>query len=350
MNDWRKCLVRRDTPMLEVLRAIDVSAMQFALVLDDEDRLFGLITDGDIRRALLRGIPLEEEAEHIANKSPTVFEAGQKKRYVTSQMKKRNIRQAPVVDDLGHIIGLYVLEDLLIKQERDNPVILMAGGLGTRLRPLTENCPKPLLKVGSKPILETILENFIDSGFHRFYFAVNYRSEMIEDYFGDGSRFDVEINYLHEKKRLGTAGALSLLNGMVDRPTIVMNGDLLTKMDFGDFLDFHVAEGAMATMAVREHSYQVPYGVIRSDGHRMVSIVEKPTQTFYVNAGMYVLSPEAVAHVREEKFLDMPDLFNELIREGNPTSVYPVSEYWMDIGHMDDFRQAQVDYAEIFKG
>ena len=205
-----------------------------------------------------------------------------------------------------------------------------------------------LMKPLSKPILETILENFIDSGFHRFYFSVNYKSEMIEKYFGDGSRFGVEIAYLHENKRMGTAGALYFLPQQPTEPVIVMNGDLLTKVDFGEMVDYHLEQEAVATMGVREYSYQVPYGVIHYDGLKITNIQEKPTQNFYVNAGMYVLSPEAVAHITEEKFFDMPDLFNQLIQEKAKTTVYPVREYWLDIGRIDDFKRAQEDYGEVF--
>ena len=193
------------------------------------------------------------------------------------------------------------------------------------------------------------MESFLDAGFSRFYFAVNYKSKMIEDYFGDGSRFGAEIEYLHERKRMGTAGALYFLPELPKEPILVMNGDLLTKVDFGELLDYHIEQGAAATMAVREYSYQVPYGVIDFDGERIEGIREKPSYSFFVNAGIYALSPEAVARVDKEEFFDMPQLFNALVEAGQKTTVYPVREYWLDIGRMDDFERAQAEYGEMFE-
>ena len=348
MSIWKKCCVPKDMPLLEILRVIDTVALQLALVVSEDNRLLGIVTDGDIRRALLKGLPLSATAEQVMNAKPVIAKVSQDKRYVANLMRKMTLHQIPVLNEADELVNLYTLEDLLYKKQRHNVVILMAGGLGTRLRPLTDKVPKPLLKVGSKPILETIIENFIDSGFYRFYLSVNYKSEMIEKYFGDGSRYGVEIKYLHEKKRMGTAGALYFLPEKLTEPAIVMNGDLLTKVDFGEFVDFHNEQKAIATMGVREYSYQVPYGVIDYDGAEIVNIKEKPTQSCYVSAGMYVLSPEAVAHVREEKFLDMPDLFNQLIAEKEKTTAYPIREYWMDIGRIDDFEQAQRDYEDVF--
>jgi len=227
-------------------------------------------------------------------------------------------------------------------------VVLMAGGLGTRLRPLTAEIPKPLLKVGDKPILETILLSFIECGFHRFALAVNYKSEQIEAYFGDGQNFGAEIEYLHEEKRLGTAGALSLLTEKPTEPVFVMNGDLLTKVDFAEFLDYHQNANVAATMGVREYSWQIPYGVIETENGQITRITEKPTHTCYVNAGLYTLSPAAVALVKSGVYLDMPDLFGELISRREKTTVYPIRDYWLDIGRMDDFRRAQSDYLSVF--
>ncbi len=348
MKTWRECCVRQNTELLEVLRVLDAAALQLALVVTEDMHLSGMVTDGDIRRALLRGKTLSSPVQEFMNPHPVVVFSSDSKTYISSLMRRKQLHQIPVLDEDSRLVDLYTLEDVLYKRERDNVVILMAGGLGTRLRPLTDKLPKPLLKVGSKPILETILESFIECGFHRFYFSVNYKSEMIEKHFGDGSRFGAEIQYLREKKRMGTAGALYFLPEKPKEPAIVMNGDLLTKVDFAEFMDFHISQEAAATMGVREYSYQVPYGVVDFDGIKIKGITEKPVQTNYVNAGIYVLSPEAVAQVKEEKYLDMPDLFNQLIEQKAKTTVYPIRDYWMDIGKMDDFRQAQEDYQEIF--
>ena len=332
----------------DALTVMDKSALQIVFVVNEENRLLGAVTDGDVRRSLLRGEVLSAPVERIMNVHPVVALQGTGRATLLRLMRSNVIRQIPLVDAENHLVGLAQMEELLYPSKRDNIVVLMAGGLGKRLRPLTDTTPKPLLKVGTKPILETILESFLDAGFHRFYFAVNYKSQMIEDYFGDGSRFGAEIDYLHEKKRMGTAGALYFLPELPKEPIIVMNGDLLTKVDFGEFLDYHIGQGSVATMAVREYNYQVPYGVIDFDGERIKAIKEKPSHSFFVNAGIYVLSPEAVAHVAKEEFFDMPQLFEALISEGKKTTIFPVYEYWLDIGRMDDFYRAQEEYGGLF--
>ena len=347
-NGLQQCCIGTDATLRQAMEAIERSSMQLALVVEDNLCLKGLLTDGDIRRVILRGVSLETMVSDVMRTNPMVFHLQDSRDYVIRHMQKGQISQAPLLDAAGRVTDLYILNDLLSKRARSNFVLLMAGGLGTRLRPLTEHVPKPLLKVGNMPILETILTSFIENGFSHFYLAVNYKSEMIESYFGDGSRWDVEIEYLHERKRLGTAGALSLLPKDLCEPIIVMNGDLLTKVDFGEFLDYHVAEDAVATMGVREYSWQVPYGVVELEGSQISRIEEKPVHHCYVNAGMYVLSPEAVHRVTAEEYLDMPDLFRGIVAEKKKTAVYPIRDYWMDIGQMDDFRQAQGEYDEVF--
>ena len=348
MSMWKKCCIHKDMSIIDTLRVINKAVLQFALVVSEDNHLLGVVTDGDIRRGLLRGLELTAPVAEVMNTKPLVANINQEKSYIANIMRKSTLRHIPVVDENNVLINLYTLEDVLYKKIRDNVVILMAGGLGTRLRPLTNSIPKPLLNVGNKPILETIIENFIDSGFHRFYLSVNYKSEMIKKYFGDGSRFGVEINYIHEKKRMGTAGALYFLPENLTEPIIVMNGDLLTKVDFGEFVDYHKDKHAAATMGVREYSYQVPYGVIDYNGTEIVQIREKPSQQYLINAGMYVLSPEVLTYIGEKKYLDMPDLFNQLIKGKEKTTVYPIREYWMDIGRIDDLEQAQKDYEDVF--
>lgn len=348
MKYWEKVIIHHKTTLFEALHAIDEAHSGFAVIVDGEGRLEGIITDGDIRRALLRGVKMEDEVWNIANKHPRVFHVRDHKRLIFAQLKKNNLRFAPLIDEENRVVDVCSLDDVQNKKYRDNIAILMAGGLGKRLRPLTDKCPKPMLKVGNKPILETILESLISRGLYKFYISVNYLSDMIEKYFGDGSRFGVEIQYIRETKPMGTAGALYLLPSIPEHPAIVMNGDILTQVDFGDFLDFHSSHAAVATMATRKFSYQVPYGVIRYENEEIVQIEEKPTQDFFVNAGMYVLSPEAIASVKREEFLDMPVLFSNLIAEKKKTMFYKVKDYWIDIGHISDYNQAQSDYFSLF--
>jgi len=263
-------------------------------------------------------------------------------------MKLKRLNHIPVLDDDGRIIYVETLQGLVKKNDKDNAVVLMAGGMGTRLRPLTNECPKPLLQVGGKPVLETILDNFMEYGFKHFYLSVNYKADMIREYFGDGARWGVEIEYIHEDKRLGTAGALSLLPDIPDKPLLVMNGDLLTKVNFQQLIDFHSVNQAQATMCVREYNFQVPYGVVKMNNHRLTGIDEKPVERFFVNAGIYVLEPKTIKLIPKGEFFDMPSLFQKIIAENGETTAFPIREYWMDIGQMNDYEQANIEFNEVF--
>jgi dTDP-glucose pyrophosphorylase len=346
--NWRNLLVTPQTPILEVLKIIDVNARQIALVVDQDDRLLGTVTDGDIRRGLLKGKGLNDPVSTVMNSYPTVASPYDHRDNILALMKIKKLHQIPVVDEDGRIVHVEILDHLLQPVKRDNWVVLMAGGLGTRLRPLTHDCPKPLLKVGNKPLLETILLSFIEQGFHQFFISVKYKAEMIQEYFGHGERWNVDIRYLHEKESLGTAGALSLLPEKPQEPFFVMNGDLLTKVNFEQLLDFHKTYQAQATMCVREYDHQIPYGVVKLDKQRLIGIEEKPVQRFFVNAGIYVLNPETVDHIPNNQFFDMPSLFNNLIKNNRPVIAFPIREYWLDIGRLADFERANMEFAEVF--
>lgn len=349
MKDWRKTLVSPDGTIRDIVETLSLGGQQVALIVGDDDMLLGMVTDGDVRRGLLAGKTLEDSARAIMNTDFFAAWHDDDDATVLANMREREISQVPLVDDRGRLVGLRTLMGMTtVQPRRDNPVVLMAGGLGQRLRPLTEDCPKPLLSVGGKPLLETILRQFVEHGFHRFYLSVNYRAEMVEEYFGDGSRFGVEIDYLREDEQLGTAGALGLLPEPPREPIFVMNGDLLTRVDFPGMLDFHRDRGASATMAVRSFEMQVPYGVVEVDNHQIVNLQEKPVHQFFVNAGIYVLSPEAVSIIEKGQYLDMPRLFERLKEQGRPTAAFPIHEYWMDIGRKQDFDQANFDYDMHF--
>ena len=241
-----------------------------------------------------------------------------------------------------------LLDELLKEKEYPNKVILMVGGLGTRLRPLTEDTPKPLLKVGGKPILETIIENFKKYGFKNFVFCVNYKAHMIEEYFGNGKKFGVNIEYVYEKERMGTAGALSLLNKVPNEPFFVMNGDLLTNINFEDMLRFHLEHNAIATMGVREYEYQVPFGVVNVKNEKILSIDEKPIHKFFVSAGVYILDSSCINMIPKDKFYDMPTLFDDILKYNDNIVSFPIREYWLDIGRLDEYEKANVEYKEVF--
>lgn len=346
--NWESALIAPDTALEDVIRAIDQSALRIAIVVDAKRRLLGTVTDGDIRRALLRHLPLTEPAREIMCNTPQTAEVGWSKERVLAVMEKKLLLQLPVVDEEGTVVGLETLHGLLDRRNVDNPVFLMAGGLGTRLHPLTNDCPKPLLKVGPKPILEQIVESFVNAGFHRFFISTHYLPEKIRDYFGDGSRWGVSIRYVHEETPLGTGGALGLLpHDEITEPMIVMNGDLLTTLNYRSLLEFHTERAGVATMCVREFEYQVPYGVVKSDGDLIQALEEKPVQRWFINAGIYVLSPDMVRSVKPNTRVDMPTLLQQQVSSGRNVVVFPVHEYWLDIGRMDDFRRAQADIGSL---
>jgi dTDP-glucose pyrophosphorylase len=341
--------VTETSPILEAIRVIDASHVQIALV-QRQGRLVGTVTDGDIRRGLIAGVPVSEPVSSVMNCNPISIRQGTSDEAALALMRRLHIHQLPVVDADMRVLGVKTIDSLISVGEAENLVVLMAGGLGTRLRPLTEDTPKPLIKVGERPILETIVRGFASAGFSNFVMAVNYKADMVTDYFGDGSDLGVSIRYLHEDQRMGTVGALSLLP---ERPTssfFVMNGDLLTTLNYRQLLTFHEQSGAPATVCVREHSITIPYGVMEVGGGRLREIQEKPTRRFLVNAGIYVLSPSALDHVVDGESLDMPTLLDRLIQQGTPPAVFPMREYWIDIGHLDDLQRASDEYSSIFSG
>lgn len=348
MNRWKEILISPDTAILKAIELIDASTLQIALIVDESGKLLGTVTDGDIRRAILKGISLDRPVRDIMFKEPTVARAQESRAAIIATMKKKHLRQIPLVDQNGCVIGLDIWDELIDIPDRDNIVVLMAGGLGTRLGDLTRNCPKPLLHVGNKPVLETILENCKEYGFNRYFISVNYKADMVKEYFGDGSRWGIDIRYLEEKKRLGTAGALALLPEKPTLPLIVMNADVLTKINFKHLLDFHQKHESVATMCVREYEFQVPFGVVQIDNHKLAGISEKPVQRFFVNAGIYILNPEALDTIPKDTFFDMPTLFESFTAQNLDATVFPIHEYWMDIGRIDDLDRANGEYNEVF--
>lgn len=332
----------------EALEIIDKAAMQIALIVDENDKLLGTLTDGDIRRGLLQGLDLNSSIETIVFKTPTIAKISDTKEDILKIALSKKLHQIPIVDENGKILGIQEIEELIKPKEKTNKVILMVGGLGTRLRPLTDNIPKPMLKVGNKPILQTIIEKFAEYGYVNIVLCVNYKSHVIEDYFGDGSEFGVNIEYIFEKQRMGTAGALSLLKEKPTEPFFVMNGDLLTNVNFEHLDSYHITNNSMGTMCVREYDFQVPYGVVNIKDSKILSIEEKPTHKFFVSAGIYMLSPEILEYIPQNEFYDMPTLFEKLISENKNIISFPLREYWLDIGRLEEYKKANEEYDEVF--
>lgn len=349
IKKWQDIVIRPQMRLGEAIAVLDRGGLRIALVADGEGRLLGTLTDGDVRRALLRQLPLDAPVTDAMFDQPLTASQDWGAERILTLMENHQLLHVPVVDPQRRIVGLETLHGLLQRRHRENFVFLMAGGFGTRLQPLTDDCPKPLLRVGDKPILELIIENFVKAGFHRFFISTHYRAEMIHDYFGDGGRWGASIRYVNEDEPLGTGGALGLLpHDEVDQPMFMMNGDLLTNLNFDNLLKFHTEHRAAATMCVREYEHRVPYGVVESDGHRIRSMVEKPVHKYFVNAGIYVLSPEVVRSVRKGTRIDMPTVLEQEIARGNEVNVFPMHEYWLDIGRMEDFQRAQFEIGGVF--
>lgn len=348
MRNSKKISIPPQASIKEAVEAIDKGVMQIALVVKD-DKLVGTISDGDIRRAFLSGCTLNDKIEGHYNHRPITGRLGQSHEDLVQLALRHKVKQIPMLDEHEKLIGIECIDDYLSSPAKPNAIVLMAGGLGTRLRPLTSDTPKPMLTVGSKPILETILESFARYGFRNFFFSVNYKAEKIRNYFKNGERYGVSITYLNEKTRLGTAGALSLLPlEHIREPIIVMNGDLLTNVNFEHLLNYHLLTNAEATMCIREYKLQVPYGVVETEGAAIQKIVEKPTQQFFVNAGIYVLEPSVLQFIPKDTAYDMPHLFEKLIDGGYKTCSFPITDYWLDIGQPHDFDQANLEYDEVF--
>jgi len=348
MQSIQDIIVKPTITIREALVLIDRSSKQILLVTDYAGKLIGTLSDGDIRRGLLKGCDLGHTIESIYFKNPTVANVNDSKESIIRIATTKKIHQIPIIDNEGNLVGLEMLDQLVSKPIKSNYVILMAGGLGTRLGELTKTTPKPMLHVGNKPILETIIENFSKYGYTNFILSVNYLSHVIEEYFGDGSQLGVSISYLHEQKRMGTAGAISLLRERLSEPFFVMNGDLLTNVNFEHLHSYHVAQNALGTMGVREYEFQVPYGVVNIKNGKIESIVEKPVHKYFVSAGIYMLSPETIELIPQNEFYDMPTLFEALIQGSKKTISFPIREYWLDIGRMEEYERANNEYHGVF--
>lgn len=340
MTSFEKNLLSPAAKVKDALAVIDATAGTVVMVVDETRRLLGTVSDGDIRRALLRGLSLDVPLGDVMNRKPHAVAAGAEPEEILRLMQKLALRHIPVLDDAGRIVALRTLDEFIRPQPRDNWVVIMAGGMGQRLMPLTERCPKPMLKLGDRPLLEIIIERLIGQGFHRFYVAINYLGDQVKAHFKDGSSLGVEIHYLQEEAALGTAGALRLLPEAPKEPIVVVNGDILTSLDFRTMLAFHEEHRAVGTMGVREYEFQIPYGVVDISEQSITAIQEKPVKRHLINGGVYVLSPEALTLLPEGGRFDMPELFGLIHDLGLTAVAFPIREYWIDIGHADDLARA----------
>lgn len=341
VQSWRNALLTQGSTIQQAIKCLEISGVQIALIVSEDGLLIGTLTDGDIRRGFLKGLSIASKIDDVINLSPLVVPPEIGREHVLQLMQANKIHQLPVVDHDGRIEGLHLWDSVIAPQPLENLVVIMAGGRGTRLHPHTHSCPKPMLEVGGKPMLEHIVERAKADGFKNFMISLNYLGHMIEDYFGNGQKWGVNIDYLRENSPLGTAGSLSILSAVPNAPFVVTNGDVLTDIRYRDILDFHSRHHALATMAVRQYELQNQFGVVKVKGLEIQGFEEKPIYRSHINAGIYVLDPKTLNHLEMSQYCDMPMLFERIRQNDDLTIVYPMHEPWLDVGRPDDLLQAR---------
>ena len=344
---WTQTFLPLNSNIRQAVEVLNETLLKIVLVTDKNENLVGTISDGDIRRGLLKGLDLESPISVIVNREPLTVSPDSSRDKVLQLMTVNKIQQIPVVDTSNKVIGLHLWDEILVPQSRTNTMVIMAGGKGTRLYPQTEYCPKPLLAIAGKPILEHIITRARSEGFSNFVIAIHYLGHMIEDYFGNGEKFGVKISYLREESPLGTAGALSLISPNPESALIVTNGDVLTNIRYGEFLNFHDQQKMAATIAVRLHEWQNPFGVVSIEGVEIISYVEKPVTRDFINAGVYAFNPKALSTLEHSMRMDMSTLLQQIMSRGMKIAAYPVHEQWLDVGRPSDFVEAEKYFHEL---
>lgn len=346
-KDISQFCLKESATVRECMAVIDENKQGITLIVDTKGRLTGTVTDGDIRRFILAGRSIDEPVTNVMWTKPLTAPLGTPEKELKELMNKHLVRNIPILDRNGCPSKIINLRDIVSEEDVPQYAVIMAGGKGRRLRPVTEDIPKPMIEVGNKPILENIINRLKESGIVNIYISLNYKNNIIEDYFKDGSEFGANITYLKENKELGTAGALTLLPEIPSSALLVVNGDVITKTNFLRLIEFHKQHRCVMTVAATQYMLNIPYGVLNISSHYLLGIEEKPEQRFLCNAGIYMLNPEAVPLIPKDTEFDMTDLIKELVRKGLPVTTFPIHEYWVDIGDMDDLRKAQNDLKEI---
>lgn len=350
MHDLSNVIVQKTATIRDAMRMLDAGSQRIVLVLDSDSRLLGTVTDGDIRRGLLGDADMQDKVSQIMNKKPYTSSHLSTREQRLKLMNQHDLTAIPILDESNRVVGLETLNQAMQPERHDNPVFIMAGGFGTRLQPLTDHCPKPMLRVGDKPMLEHLINQFKNHGFHDFYISTHYLPDVISNYFGNGERWNVSIKYVHEATPLGTGGALGLLpKNLITKPLIVTNGDVLTKLNYSQLLHHHETKKFDATVCVREDEYRVPFGVIEAEDHLVTSMVEKPTYRYNINTGIYVLNPEIIDGLKPGQRIDLPNLLEQHRQSKKLIGIYTSYEYWLDIGQMKDYQKAQIDVQLYFK-
>jgi dTDP-glucose pyrophosphorylase/predicted transcriptional regulator len=337
---WKDAVISTSSTIKSAIEQLNQAGMKIALVLDPDQKLIGTVSDGDFRRGMLNGLTLSDSVEKIMNSNPRTIDRKASRIQILDLMENTKIMQIPVVNEKNQVVGLHLWDEMSVKAKYSNVMIIMAGGKGSRLHPQTEKIPKPMLLVSDKPILEHIIKRAQTQGFNHFIIAINYLGEIIENYFGDGTKFDAKIEYLREQSPLGTAGALSLLTNKPDNAFLVTNGDVITDINYSDFLEFHKIQNAAATIAVHTHEFQIPYGVLKISGLEVESYEEKPIISNLINAGVYALEPDVLDLIKEPKLRNMPEILDISKKLNKKVIVYPLHESWIDIGRPIDLEIA----------
>lgn len=346
MHHWRSLCVSSSSNLRTALEVLNRVGSNFVLVVDESNKLLGTLTDGDVRRSLLKDETLNCSVSKSMNTNFIHCLDSHAPEEVTALLLEHKIKYLPILNVNNELIGVYSGEDEFLISGRT--ALVMAGGLGTRLKPLTDNCPKPMLKVGDKPILQIIIERLAKQGFSKIYISINYLGEQIREYFGDGSDFHVEIHYLEETNKLGTAGALGLLPKELSEPVVVLNGDVLTKANYSGLVDYHTKNNATISIGLTKQEMTIPYGVVNLEQEKVLSIDEKPTKVYYVSAGIYCISPNVFSSLQGQDYLDMPDLIQQSISENQSVIGFPLHEYWADIGMKSDYNKANASFKDVF--
>lgn len=344
--NWRIVALLPNSSLEAALRMLDRTAMQIILVVNKLDHLLGTLTDGDIRRALLKGARLSDEIALFMNSNPVTAPPGSFDSDLLDMIRRLGIKCVPIVNSVNEICDLALLENLIDVKPRLNPVLIMAGGRGERLKPLTDSTPKPLLTIAGQPLIEILLKRLSSQGFRKIWIAVHYRAEDIVNAIGDGKELDLEIQFLREKIPLGTAGALKLLPEFDPPvPILVCNSDLMNGADFGAIVDHHVSKSAVATMAVSQHLTEIPYGVAHVEGGKLVSLEEKPMRKDLISAGINVFDSRVVSQLPGGQKLDIPDVYSKLMAQEESVVVYELQGYWLDVGTVNSMKQAENDHT-----
>ncbi len=336
-SEWKETVLTTKATIKDVLKNLNKSGSRISLIVNNKKQFQGTISDGDIRRALINGVEQNSSIQKIINKNSFTVSPKIKHEFVLDLMVKNKIQQIPVVNKSKKIVGLYLWDEVLSHKKIPNTMVIMAGGKGTRLGKYTKNCPKPLLKVNGKPMLERIIVRAKLQGFENFLISINYLGQMVKDYFSNGDKWNIKINYIKEHKPLGTGGGLRLISPKLKFPFVVSNCDIMTDINYGELLNFHYNHNAVATMAVRSHEWENPYGVVRTKGIDIIGFEEKPVVRSHINAGVYVLEPLAINVIKKNEKLDMPNIFERLKKKNLKTVVYPIHEPWADIGMPEDY-------------